>query len=291
MEVFNPLISVIIPAFNADKYIDETIDSVINQSYQNIEVIVINDGSTDNTLEVLEKFHDKITVLTTENRGVSHARNYGVNRSKGSVLAFVDSDDIWLSDKLERQVNDLKKLNWSHCDSFYFGEHESGTVKRSDLSTMCHGAVFEPLLKENFITTSTVLIKKETFIENGGFDEGLEALEDWKLWLAVARKNDLAYVAEPLTRYRVYSGSTSRRARKMLPLHVRMVNGVFLDLGQSSPFYKHKNKVLANSCLLCSYIAEDASDHKFATYCAFKACLYAPLNFRHWKRLIRTLML
>ena len=99
-----PLISVVIPAYNAESYIQSTLDSVFNQTYQNIEVIVVDDGSNDSTQSILNAYPHNVVVIKTENKGVSHARNTGIDAAKGGWIAFVDSDDIWLPTKLEEQI-------------------------------------------------------------------------------------------------------------------------------------------------------------------------------------------
>ena len=285
----SPLISIIMPAFNSGDFIKESIQSVLNQSYENFELLIIDDGSTDNTCDIAALFlHDKrVQLLTQSNQGVSAARNYAVSKSQGMWLAFLDSDDIWLSNKLTEQFIETKGYNWSITDSYYFGRDDINGKKRSELSVIKEDNVFSDLLLENFITTSTVLLTKEVFLNFGQFDQNLKALEDWKLWLDIAKENPLKFVNKPLAKYRVTVGSTSRRARQVLPLHISVIDSV---LNQSNQLKQYKKPAYSKAYTICSYIAEDANDKSFACYCAWKAFINTPLNLKLLKRVASTLL-
>jgi len=280
--MYQPLISVIIPAYNAESYIEDTINSVLSQEYKNYEIIVVNDGSTDNTLAKLSNYLDKIVLIDIKNHGVSYARNKAITIAKGEWVAFVDADDIWASNKLLLQMKKIGNCVWSHTNSYYIGENQSGDVTRADLTEQMGGYVFEKLILENFITTSTVLIKLDILKELNCFDEGLEALEDWKLWLAVSQKYPVSYCEETLAQYRIYQGSTSRKARKMLPLHLFVIDSATTKLSPAI-----RNQAYLKSYNICSYIAEDAADYRFSFKCAFKALRINAWSASQIKRLIR----
>lgn len=278
------------PAYNAERYISESIESVLQQSYPNIELIVINDGSNDNTASAIGHLMHAILYIETENKGVSAARNLGIQKAQGDWIAFLDADDIWFANKLKKQFEQLGGCNWSFTDSYYLGEHYKNNIKRSDLSPLFGGNIFENLLIENIITTSSVLVKKSIIQIAGGFDETLEALEDWKLWLGIAKEHPISYVNEPLLKYRVYPGSTSRKARKMLPLHEMIINHATSSLSSSKNTSIVKKRATYNSLNVCSYIAEDSQDHQFSLYCAYRAFLLSPLRISSLKRLVRCLL-
>lgn len=286
LESNSPLISVIIPAYNAEKYIASTLESVLTQTYTNIEVIVVDDGSSDDTQVILAGYSNKVIIIKTENLGVSHARNTGIEAAQGSWIAFIDSDDIWHPTKLYEQYTTLGNCKWSHCDSVYIGENQSGTVKRSDYSHIPTINVFDELIVENFITTSSVLIEKALLSEFGKFDENLHCLEDWKLWVEIARTNPLAYCDKALLEYRVYSGSTSRKARYVLPLHIALINNIFSQAPAKAHYKTLKTKAKTKSYTICSYIAEEANDFSFAMTCSYRAWLLKPTNIQAIKRLI-----
>jgi glycosyltransferase involved in cell wall biosynthesis len=278
------------PAFNAEPYICESIESVLGQSYPNIELIVINDGSTDNTGEAISHLMNSITYIETKNQGVSAARNLGIEQAKGEWIAFLDADDIWFANKLQLQFDGLDGCVWSYTDSYYLGEQYPNKTRRSDLSVLLVGNIFNALLTENIITTSSVLLKKSILQNAGCFDETLEALEDWKLWLDIAKEHPISYVNSPLLKYRVYPGSTSRKARKMLPLHELIIAHATASLTNSKDASTIRNRARYNSLNVCSYIAEDSQDFSFSLNCAFRAFLLFPWKMSSLKRLVRCVL-
>jgi glycosyltransferase involved in cell wall biosynthesis len=284
------LVSVIIPAYNAEGYIKQTIDSALAQTYKNIEVIVIDDGSSDNTISVIEKFGDKVNLFKQPNAGVSKARNHAISLAKGYWVAFIDADDIWEPKKLETQIKSLNNARWSHTNSLYIGANQDGKTSRSELTKQYGGDIFSKLIVNNFITTSTVLIERVLINEFNGFDESLEALEDWKLWIEISKTTEIAYNPELLAKYRVYDGSTSRKARKVLPLHLKVITSVFGELPRSHRNQSLEKEALSQSFAICSYIAEDSTNYSFSLYCAYKAILNKPISVRLYKRVARTLI-
>lgn len=288
-----PIISVIMPAYNAAELILQSVESFLLQSYPAKELIIINDGSTDKLLSVLSPIlkenKDTIKYLEQENKGVSAARNLGVSAAQGEWVAFLDADDIWFEGKLISQWNSLNGNLWSHTDSYYFGVGYENRPKRSELSEMHSGQVFENLIMENFITTSSVLINKQMLIAAGAFDEKLEALEDWMLWLIIASNNEITYVDKPLLDYRVHPASTSRKARKMLPLHLKVIDEAISLYRKRSSDKKAKviekrSKIKAYTIL--SYIAEASNDKSFATYCSYSAWKLDITELKLSKRLL-----
>ncbi|HAU91158.1 MAG TPA: family 2 glycosyl transferase [Alteromonas sp.] len=286
-----PLISVVIPCYNSNKTIAQAITSVKEQSYKNIEIIVVDDGSTDDSLFKVQSEFPDIRVFSINNSGVSKARNIGVQEAQGEYIGFLDADDYWAPTKLEKQLNSMGSSLWSHTDSFYFGFDQDGTTKRSDLSELKGGNAFNALFIDNFITTSTVVISRSLFWDMGGFDESFEVLEDWKLWLTVAQRYPLAYVDEALAYYRVTPGSASRKARKVYPYHLKLIDTVSQQ--NSSTKQLTKANILQarlNSSIICSYIAESSHDKNFAVYCAIKAIKFAPASLVGYKRLLSVLI-
>lgn len=276
-------ISVVIPAFNAQSTIRETLESVFSQTYPSsaLEVIVIDDGSTDDTNKILEQYGDKVIHIKQSNQGVAAARNNAAKLASGCWLAFIDADDLWHPEKLTTQMRQIGEHLWSHTDSYYFGFNQSGNTKRSDYTAQYDGNVFERLVLDNFITTSTVVVDKTLFLDLGGFDESLPALEDWKLWLDISVKSPLHYCSEPMTRYRVTPGSTSRKARYVLPLHLTLINRVFTENKLTNSL---KKKAKSQSYTICSYIAEDSGDYIYAIYCSALATL-EDFNLKKLRRL------
>ncbi len=206
-----PLVSVIIPNYNYEKYITRTIDSVLEQTYKHIEIIVVDDGSKDNSLKVLEKYGHKITVLEQANQGVSLARNTGVAVSSGEYVAFLDADDIWLPAKLEAQMQkffDNPDFGLVHCSMTYIdrndeisGENRNGKEGRlaSDILRLDGGAIVG--------AGSTCLIPKRIFDEVGGFDLDQTTAADWDFCYRVAKKYEIGFICEPLVLYRIHDSN------------------------------------------------------------------------------------
>ena len=284
-------VSVIIPCFNAEKYIEQTLNSVLNQTFPANEIIVVDDGSSDNSVNILKTFGTKIRLITQPNSGVSAARNNGIKHAFGEWIAFVDSDDIWTQDKLQQQISSIGDKQWSHTNSLYFGANQNGKTTRSDLTTLHSGMVFEPLLVENFITTSTVLIKKETLIHYGCFDEELFAMEDWFLWLKIAKTEPLHYCPEVLTEYRVHIGSASRNIRDIISQHLCVIEKIYSIDPSDTNLQKRKSSSISQSYTICSYIAEEAKDKKLTIYCATKAFLFSPFSIQRIKRLLSSFVI
>ncbi len=198
-------ISVIIPTYNRADRILNSINSVLNQTYRDLEVIIVDDGSTDNTGEVISKITDNRLRYhrLEENKGAANARNIGVALAKNSIIAFNDSDDIWHDNKLETQME-----YWlSHQEHLlvycpYTVVNPSGgsiqiPSQNEDPDTLC-GDIFYFLLVRPTIGTPTMILEKELFLELGGFDVSCGAMEDWEFSLRVANMGTIGYVDKPL---------------------------------------------------------------------------------------------
>lgn len=284
-------VSVVIPCFNSEGTIVEAIQSVVEQSYPVTEIIVVDDGSKDNSVLIVKKYFPTVQLIQQSNRGVSAARNVGIKAATSNWIAFLDADDIWLPEKLAVQFDSLNGEKWSHTNSFYFGHNQSGSTKRSDLSTLRGGDVFNELLVENFLGTSTILIEKAILVDAGGFDESFPVLEDWKLWLSLAIQYPISYVEDALVKYRVTPGSTSRKAREVYPYHDKLIR---LSISLSTLSNKEKSRLqreaLYKSNLICSYIAEDGKDYSYAVVCALRALKFKPTEINAYKRILSSLV-
>jgi len=184
-----PLVSVIVPTYNRGWAVAEAIESVLSQTVKNYELIVVDDGSIDNTSDILEAFKEHIVWVRQENSGVSGARNAGMARARGRFFAFLDSDDLWLPEKLSEQTAFFD----SHPDALICQTEEiwirNGVrVNPKQKHKKPSGDIFIPSLALCLVSPSAVMIKRELFDEVGGFDEDLPACEDYDLWLRVSRK-------------------------------------------------------------------------------------------------------
>jgi glycosyltransferase involved in cell wall biosynthesis len=219
MQTNTPLVSIIMPTYNAEKFISKSIQSVLNQTYQNWELIVVNDGSKDNTSKVVESFDDKrILLIKQKNSGVSKARNIGIKNAKGAYIAFLDSDDLWLKKKLEIQVNYMLNhpnivLSYTYYNSFV---GDDTVVKNKQLYPFKINNLNERLLVFNFIATLTVMVKSDVLKDIGGFDTQLFGPEDWDLWIKVSQKGNIGYINQNLALYREHDGGISKSKARQL---------------------------------------------------------------------------
>ena len=210
-------ISVIIPAYNCEKTIKTTIESVLNQSFTDFELIVINDGSQDSTLNIVSEIQDsRIKVFSFENAGGNVSRNRGLHHALGNFVSFLDADDIWTPDKLVSQLQALQdnpdaKVAYSWTDYI----DENGAFLVTGTHTNVNGDVYEKLLVNNFLENgSNPLIDKEALIELGGFDESLIAAQDWDMWLRLAYKFNFVCVPSVQILYRISANSLSSHLPK-----------------------------------------------------------------------------
>lgn len=212
MSMKKPVVSVIIPAYNAENFIRETIESALNQTYKNIEVIVVDDGSTDNTREIVESIDDKrIKYIKQNNMGVSVARNKGIRVSKGEFIALLDHDDIWLPRKLEKQLPLFSdsQVGLVFSDTIFFKDGKDLYSIYSKYKPP-RGWVFRELLKRNFISCETVIIRKKALESlDEWFPEDMELSEEYDLFLRLAYKWKFDYVDEPLAKWRIHERNDS----------------------------------------------------------------------------------
>jgi len=215
-DLSQPLVSVITPVFNSEKFIEATIKSVINQTYQNWEMLITYDsGTVDNTLSILKNYVKKdsrIKFFYTETRGVSSARNKSISESKGDYLAFLDSDDLWLSDKLEQQILFMKKNNHSFtCTSYRrISEDEKKVGKLIEPPAIQN---YNSILCNNFIPCLTVVIKKEVLNSSIKFVDHPQ--EDYIFWLQLIKKHNCFSLNQDLSRYRIVTNSRSTQVNRI----------------------------------------------------------------------------
>lgn len=217
------LVSVVIPTFNAVGFLPTAIESVLEQTYKNIEVVVVDDGSTDETAETVRKY--PVTYIKIEHSGgPATPRNVGIEKAMGELVAFLDSDDIWLPKKLEKQVNFMEKgrFDFVSSDAGVIDERGKRTKKSylehlGKLKSLGYDA-FPELYKRNFVVTSSVLVKRIIFDRAGLFDQSPElvGVEDYDLWLrTAARGAKFGFLRESSLLYRDRAGSLSVRVQSL----------------------------------------------------------------------------
>lgn len=210
-----PTVSIIIPTYNRAHLVGRAIQSVLNQTYKDFELIIVDDGSTDNTEDITKEFqkkNERINYIRHEkNKGGSAARNTGIKVARGEYIAFLDSDDEWLPTKLEKQTSYFNKCPNSvgaiYCLS-YSQDDSSGYTKKSSPSNMKHGNIYKFLLNGWCPSaTSSIILKAQVFEKSGVFDESLPSFQDYDLWIRVAQYYEFEFIEDHLVVIHSHEGS------------------------------------------------------------------------------------
>jgi glycosyltransferase involved in cell wall biosynthesis len=198
--ITDPLVSVIIPTYNRGWIVRDAIDSVLGQTYADFELIVVDDGSSDRTPQILDAYGDRLRVICQANQGVSAARNRGIGDSSGPLIALLDSDDIWLPKKLAVQVDFFKRNPAALiCQTEEIWIRNGLRVNPGKRHRKPSGMIFERSLELCLVSPSAVMVQRELFEKVGQFDESLPACEDYDLWLRVGCRFPVHLIDKPLT--------------------------------------------------------------------------------------------
>jgi glycosyltransferase involved in cell wall biosynthesis len=276
-----PLVSAVITNYNYGRYLGDCIDSVLAQTYPSVETIVVDDGSTDNSLAVLRPYSNRVAVVSQSNKGPSAARNAGIARSTGEWIAFLDADDLWMPEKIREQ-------------SKYFCEDSVGTIFCGlEYIDDCgiglgysHSTFTEDPLSELATFTypaiggSTAVVRASCLRRLGGFDEMLFQVEDLDLWIRVAAEYKVRTVAAPLVRYRKHSGSLSLNVRMFEDNNSRMLSKLFSNPTCARVHYLRR-KALGKLHMILAGSYFYKGELRRAVCSAFKAVLYRPLEIGH----------
>ena len=256
MKIKKPAVSVIIPTYNRGWILEEAIDSVLAQDFTDFELIVVDDGSTDATWKILESYGRTIISIRQSNQGVSAARNRGIAESRAPLIAFLDSDDIWLSQKLTRQV-DFFNANSSAliCQTEETWIRNGVRVNPKKRHQKLSGMIFEPSLALCLVSPSAVMIRKILFDAVGLFDENLPACEDYDLWLRVGCRYPVYLIDEPLIIKRGGHADQLSKAAGLDRYRIQSLKKI-IDSGSLSQSQKHaaikmlrdKSKIYAEGC-------------------------------------------
>lgn len=223
----NELVSVIVPVYNRAHLVTETIQSILSQTYEFVEIILINDGSTDGSLPLLRdyeaRFPDKILIIDQPNQGQIVARNNGIKMAKGRYIAFLDSDDVWVKNKLERQL----PLFESGVGLVFSGteviDEAGNTIRVEYADNDLSGNIFPQLLVQNRMTGGTVVVTAEALTNVGVFCTDFKAAENWDLWLRICKIYSSRVVPDPLIKYRIHSSNMSGDGQLMLSAKLQII--------------------------------------------------------------------
>lgn len=241
-----PCCSIIIPAYNAMNYLPETLKSVLKQTFTDFEVLIINDGSSDNIVEWFCNIIDsRVKLISQENQGVSAARNIGIKNSTGEYIAFIDADDLWEPTKLEKQLQCFKNhpsVGLVHTAMRMIDE-EGKSLGRTFISNV-EGDALKSLLQQNTIVTSSVIVSRSC-LNVGNFDNNLHSSEDWELWVRIALRYPIMLIKEPLVFYRQHPNNTTKNWQ-MLEQDLGSIEQVFQLVPQELSYLKNRTYAYAN---------------------------------------------
>lgn len=287
-----PLVSVIIPVFNGAADLRGAIDSALAQTYPRVEIVVINDGSTDDTADVMASYGDRIVAVHQRNlgaAGLAQTRNNGVHASRGEWIAFLDHDDLWEPSKLERQiaVADSRIVDVVYTNARNFGDVDRVADLRADPDTMPEGDLFAALLSDNFIVMSSAMMTRAVFDRVSGFTESPVVSEDWDLWLKAAAAGAVfAAVREPLTQYRWRAGSFSKNHARMRELRLLTVHRALdTDRGKALPWSVRRRAMAGVESCSAWFLASSNPRSAIRWYASSLA--WWPFDLNCWKGVVK----
>jgi len=273
-----PKVSVIIPTYNCSAYIKAAINSALQQSYNNLEIIVVDDGSTDNTQKILTPYieNKKIIYIYQPHSGLSSARNYGVNIATGEYIAFLDADDIWMKNKINKQLKVISDAEVDMVFSNFNNLFENGSILKNRIGEKIKSdneITFKKLFNNNnIIYPSTVLIKRSVFYKyNVFFDTTLTAIEDYDMWLRLSRAGvKIIGLTEPLVFIRIHISNMSKDIKNMLINELKVISK-HRDIVSWRMFQRRKAKIYMLNADRCIHKSEYLEGmklffHGFTTY-------------------------
>ena len=289
----DPLVSVIIPTYNRAEYVAQAVESVLNQTYSEIETIVVDDGSTDSTPEVLRKYQDQINYIYQERGERSKARNEGFRHSKGDCIAFLDSDDVWLPTKIEKQVGALNEQ--PDVGLIYTGVQFIDTNGGPCAGKLCwdepvRKVLYEDLMTHNVITgsLSAIMVRRACLDRVGLFDESMNICEDLDLYRRIARYYKFVKIDIPLVKVRIHRDNTQRDATAMAKGWEATISKISRDTPPEFEYYKHE-AIIKLLSKIASLYRQDSRFHSFFSFC-IKSVFHRPnwiLRYDFWQDLLK----
>jgi glycosyltransferase involved in cell wall biosynthesis len=272
------MISVIIPAYNCEQYIVEAVDSVLNQTVKDTEIIIVDDGSTDNTRDITARYGAKIRYVRRENKGVSAARNTGIGLARGRLIAFLDADDIWLPGKLERQLRAFEEnpsAGLVTCGLTVIDEKGTAVREIKEEPAADKQNILEKMVIRGIVGTSPscVMVKRECFDKSGIFDETLCGAEDRDLWMRIARHYQVIILPECLIKYRVHDNNAHKDVARMKASHQQ-----FLEKNLAGLNWLTRRKAYSYLYLDAAREFEAKGSQAKCLYYAFLSLLHCPLK-------------
>ena len=284
-----PSVSVIIPVYNGAVEVRRAIDSALGQSNCTVEVIVLNDGSQDDTASVLAEYGNRIRAINQQNCGLARTRNNGIALATGEWIAFLDHDDYWEPEKLTLQLKAAERSGFDvvYTNAANFGEVARVGELRSEPKAMVEGDLLKKLLLDNFIVVSSVMIRRSLMQEIEGFDTSLPSVEDWDLWLKLsARGVSFAAVREPVTMYQWRAGSMSKNHELMRTTRKMIVQRALSTDRAKSLSWSVRRHALANIESCSAWFLAESSPRKAIPW-YMNSLWYWPFDVNSWKGIVK----
>ncbi len=267
-----PQVSVVIPAYNAMKYLPDAVESVLRQTFTDFEVLIINDGSKDHIVQWASQLKDqRIRLISQENQGLSAARNTGISQAKGDYIAFLDADDFWEATKLEKQVHCFEEnpeVGLVHTWMVFVDEQGKSTGRV--MPSFAEGQVWKKLLEKNVIACPSVMARRQCFEKVGVFDCTLRSLEDWEMWIRIAACYPFAVIQEPLAYYRQVPGSMSKNCQVMEQSFKTVIEKTFQSATSDLKYLK--NLSYGNAYLCLAWKALQSRDKDYQKAITYRTC-------------------
>lgn len=250
----NPLVSVIIPNYNHARFVGDAINSVLVQIYKNVEIIVVDDGSTDNSREVISEFGSQVKYIYQKNSGLSAARNTGIRASRGVFIGVLDADDMYEPAFINTLVGSLEAnpdADGVYC-GYQFVDQENNLLPQIENRLVPSDELYATLLDGNFFVPESVFLRRYVYDQVGPFDEVLRACEDWDVWLRATKKFKIIHAPHVLTRHRILKGSMSTEPLRMLTARLAVLRkhvGEKPLVGESSISHRAYGRAYLGSCI------------------------------------------
>lgn len=288
-----PLISVVIATYNMGQYIDQAVDSILKQTWERLEVVIVDDGSTDNTPAVMERYKGdaRVIYIQNQNQGQPKAKNCGIKNTRGEFIAFCDADDFWEPNKLEVQMPlfNNPKVGIVYSEVSNIDENNNRYTKSANEKRHT-GKVTNQLLVENFVPFGTSVIRRECIERNGIFDEDFRMGIDWDLWLRYSLDWEFAYTPERTYIYRVWSGQMSTNYRGRYDYATRILNKFVAQHGNQLD-QKYVRKAWADMYVREAVVyAKNEKLFLMPLQKILRGLVLDPLKVYSWKSLIKLLL-
>ena len=282
-----PLISIIMPVYNGESFIQDAIESVFAQTVHDFELIVVDDGSTDATMAILETYGDRLTVLRQQNSGHAAARNAAAKISRGQWIAMIDADDLWHPEKLAHQLAVSGDVDLIYTAALNF-EDSSRVDHTTFADGNCHnGDVFDHLLLDNFITHSSILMKRDAFLQAGGYDESLKTTCDWDLWLRMSASGcRFQGTSAPLTHYRWRATSNSRNHDRTCRDRLSVLKNALRSQRARLTSLLVRQTAIARVWQTSAWFVAEKDDRKALNW-YLRSVVHRPYSIRGWKEVTR----